>query len=102
MVDELHIAVSIFSLIGSMLLILFTISIGKMFKGLPRLERPWNAMLGAILLFVLLQIADIMRTIEGDPRLLLGLIHDFAAIGFVVFLGYALYLFKVGWTVPKA
>ncbi len=102
MPDELHFAVSIFSLICSVALVFFTISIERMFKGLPRLEKPWKTMLVAILFFILLQLADVTRTIEVGPRSLLDLTHDLAGVGFAALLGYSLYLFKTGWTVPKA
>lgn len=101
MLDTLHMAVSVASLLFSVILIFFTISISGMFKGLPRLEKPWEIMLVGILFFILLQIADIMRSIGAGPEPVVSLIHDAAAMIFIALLGYSLYLFKRGWTVPK-
>lgn len=91
-------------------MIIYIAVILRQFRGLPRLEKPWWAMVAALVIFLVGSVVNTLRAIfapfQVGPEL--QLIYESIALAvqifntfFIVALAISIYFFKKAWEEPR-
>ncbi|MFQ5950505.1 MAG: hypothetical protein ACE5KH_00300 [Candidatus Geothermarchaeales archaeon] len=92
-------------------MIIYIAVILRQFSGLPRLEKPWWAMVGALVIFLVGSVVNTIRAISApfqvDPSEL-RLLYPFITLAveifdtlFIAALAISIYFFKKAWEEPR-